>query len=135
MPMYIRYVSGSLTSALSRLLWFLAQPPCPALVFFPYHLLIGALDAVPKKRGPKTDVLEALLRRVDGLEAKLKETKTEAGSSTSEGAETEPPDKSISSAQPSGVGGDSEMKTQSSAEEARGSDMEGSPMSSTSQQQ
>ncbi|KAM0574517.1 hypothetical protein ACHAP9_001219 [Verticillium nonalfalfae] len=29
--------------------------------------------AVPKKRGPKTDVLEALLKRVDGLEAKLKE--------------------------------------------------------------
>ncbi|KAJ2903549.1 fungal specific transcription factor [Zalerion maritima] len=32
-----------------------------------------APDAVPKKRGPKTDVLEALLKRVDGLEAKLKE--------------------------------------------------------------
>ncbi|KAF9765145.1 hypothetical protein IL306_002621 [Fusarium sp. DS 682] len=29
--------------------------------------------AVPKKRGPKTDVLEALLKRVDGLEAKLRE--------------------------------------------------------------
>ncbi|KAG6102105.1 hypothetical protein E4U30_000113 [Claviceps sp. LM220 group G6] len=28
-------------------------------------------DAVPKKRGPKTDVLAALLKRVDGLEAKL----------------------------------------------------------------
>lgn len=28
---------------------------------------------MPKKRGPKTDVLEALLKRVDGLEAKLKE--------------------------------------------------------------
>lgn len=33
-------------------------------------------DAVPKKRGPKTDVLEALLKRVDGLEARLKEQKT-----------------------------------------------------------
>jgi hypothetical protein len=32
-------------------------------------------DAVPKKRGPKTDVLEALLKRVDGLEQKLKEKK------------------------------------------------------------
>jgi hypothetical protein len=32
-------------------------------------------DAVPKKRGPKTDVLEALLKRVDGLEAKFKEKK------------------------------------------------------------
>ncbi|KAG0646889.1 putative transcriptional regulatory [Hyphodiscus hymeniophilus] len=30
-------------------------------------------DAVPKKRGPKTDVLEALLRRVDGLERRLKD--------------------------------------------------------------
>lgn len=29
------------------------------------------LDAVPKKRGPKTDVLEALLKRVDGLEKRL----------------------------------------------------------------
>lgn len=35
--------------------------------------LFSATDAVPKKRGPKTDVLEALLKRVDGLEAKLKE--------------------------------------------------------------
>ncbi|KAK9774495.1 putative Fungal-specific transcription factor domain-containing protein [Seiridium cardinale] len=34
-----------------------------------------AEDAVPKKRGPKTDVLEALLKRVDGLEQKLKESK------------------------------------------------------------
>ncbi|ENH65023.1 hypothetical protein FOC1_g10001305, partial [Fusarium oxysporum f. sp. cubense race 1] len=30
-------------------------------------------DAVPKKRGPKADVLEALLKRVDALEAKLRE--------------------------------------------------------------
>ena len=36
------------------------------------------LDAVPKKRGPKTDVLEALLKRVDGLEAKLKEKNAES---------------------------------------------------------
>lgn len=35
-------------------------------------------DAVPKKRGPKTDVLEALLKRVDGLEAKLKEKNAES---------------------------------------------------------
>lgn len=34
---------------------------------------------MPKKRGPKTDVLEALLKRVDGLEAKLKEKNTEDG--------------------------------------------------------
>lgn len=33
--------------------------------------LTSAADAVPKKRGPKTDVLEALLKRVDGLEKRL----------------------------------------------------------------
>jgi len=33
------------------------------------------IDAVPKKRGPKTDVLEALLKRVDGLEKKLRDEK------------------------------------------------------------
>jgi hypothetical protein len=32
-------------------------------------------DAVPKKRGPKTDVLEALLKRVDGLEKRLHDEK------------------------------------------------------------
>jgi hypothetical protein len=39
---------------------------------------LTAVDAVPKKRGPKTDVLEALLKRVDGLEAKLKEKNAES---------------------------------------------------------
>jgi hypothetical protein len=38
---------------------------------------------VPKKRGPKTDVLEALLKRVDGLEAQLKDAKGEATPATS----------------------------------------------------
>ena len=32
-------------------------------------------DAVPKKRGPKTDVLEALLKRVNGLEKRLEDEK------------------------------------------------------------
>lgn len=40
-----------------------------------------ALDAVPKKRGPKTDVLEALLKRVDGLERRLKDEKKSQSSS------------------------------------------------------
>ncbi|VUC36949.1 unnamed protein product [Clonostachys rosea] len=40
-------------------------------------------DAVPKKRGPKTDVLDALLKRVDGLEAKLREKNAEQVSSSS----------------------------------------------------
>lgn len=30
------------------------------------------VDAVPRKRGPKTDVLDALLKRVDGLEKRLR---------------------------------------------------------------
>jgi hypothetical protein len=38
------------------------------------------LDAIPKKRGPKTDVLEALLKRVDGLEKRLKDEKTNQSS-------------------------------------------------------
>jgi hypothetical protein len=37
--------------------------------------LMYLTDAVPKKRGPKTDVLEALLKRVDGLERRLKDEK------------------------------------------------------------
>jgi hypothetical protein len=53
------------------------------MVAYPSHLiLVGTItvtgapsdatpDAVPKKRGPKTDVLEALLKRVDGLEKRL----------------------------------------------------------------
>ncbi len=40
-------------------------------------------DAVPKKRGPKTDVLEALLKRVDGLERRLKDEKQLNGSKDS----------------------------------------------------
>lgn len=43
------------------------------------------LDAVPKKRGPKTDVLDALLKRVDGLEAKLREKNAEQTSPTTSG--------------------------------------------------
>ncbi|KAK8045074.1 hypothetical protein PG993_005098 [Apiospora rasikravindrae] len=43
-------------------------------------------DAVPKKRGPKTDVLEALLKRVDGLEQKLKDQKNSGSSPTTEEA-------------------------------------------------
>lgn len=38
---------------------------------------MSGLDAVPKKRGPKTDVLEALLKRVNGLEKRLKDEKKE----------------------------------------------------------
>lgn len=46
-------------------------------------MLTQPTDAVPKKRGPKTDVLEALLKRVDGLEAKLREKGEDDSSPTS----------------------------------------------------
>ncbi|KAE8144825.1 hypothetical protein BDV25DRAFT_134333 [Aspergillus avenaceus] len=45
--------------------------------------------AVPKKRGPKTDVLEALLKRVDGLEKRLQD-ENHPLSPTSSGSPTKP---------------------------------------------
>ena len=47
-------------------------------------------DAIPKKRGPKTDVLEALLKRVDGLEKRLHDEKNPI-SPTSPDTPDEPP--------------------------------------------
>ncbi|KAF2635870.1 hypothetical protein P280DRAFT_410729 [Massarina eburnea CBS 473.64] len=44
------------------------RPTCEACQVFN---CLCIYDAVPKKRGPKTDVLEALLKRVDGLEKRL----------------------------------------------------------------
>ncbi len=69
------------------------QPPasisrCP--------LANGIPDAVPKKRGPKTDVLEALLKRVDGLEARLKDKKADADAESSENAAASAPEASSS---------------------------------------
>ncbi|KAI0146940.1 hypothetical protein GGR57DRAFT_279677 [Xylariaceae sp. FL1272] len=57
------------------------RPSCEACQVFQCPCVY---DAVPKKRGPKTDVLEALLKRVDGLEAQLKEKKTSDTSPTGE---------------------------------------------------
>jgi hypothetical protein len=66
------------------------RPTCEACQVFQCPCIYGAyrfyragqtctesslIDAVPKKRGPKTDVLEALLKRVDGLERRLKDEK------------------------------------------------------------
>ncbi|KXG52273.1 Transcription factor [Penicillium griseofulvum] len=48
------------------------RPSCEACKVFQCPCLY---DAVPKKRGPKTDVLEALLKRVDGLEKRLHDEK------------------------------------------------------------
>ncbi|KAF2662218.1 hypothetical protein K491DRAFT_710166 [Lophiostoma macrostomum CBS 122681] len=45
------------------------RPTCEACQVFACPCIY---DAVPKKRGPKTDVLEALLKRVDGLEQRLR---------------------------------------------------------------
>ncbi|KAG9232588.1 fungal-specific transcription factor domain-containing protein [Amylocarpus encephaloides] len=56
------------------------RPTCEACQVFQCPCIY---DAVPKKRGPKTDVLEALLKRVDGLEKKLKDEKN-SNSPTSE---------------------------------------------------
>ncbi|KAK0651579.1 fungal-specific transcription factor domain-containing protein [Cercophora newfieldiana] len=61
------------------------RPACEACQVFQCPCIY---DAVPKKRGPKTDVLEALLKRVDGLEARLKEKKTEPEMPTSESADS-----------------------------------------------
>ena len=41
-------------------------------------------DAIPKKRGPKTDVLEALLKRVNGLEKRLKDEGKDPDDNTQE---------------------------------------------------
>ncbi|RYO79283.1 hypothetical protein DL766_002086 [Monosporascus sp. MC13-8B] len=57
------------------------RPACEACQVFQCPCIY---DAVPKKRGPKTDVLEALLKRVDGLEARLKDQKNSETSPTTD---------------------------------------------------
>ena len=51
------------------------RPKCEACKIFQCACLY---DAVPKKRGPKTEVLESLLKRVDELEKKLPHEKKSA---------------------------------------------------------
>ncbi|KAH9839631.1 shikimate 3-dehydrogenase (NADP+) [Teratosphaeria destructans] len=48
------------------------KPSCEACQVFRVPCIY---DATPKKRGPKTDVLEALVKRVNGLEKRLKDEK------------------------------------------------------------
>ncbi|KAL1965102.1 hypothetical protein VTN77DRAFT_6015 [Rasamsonia byssochlamydoides] len=72
------------------------RPSCEACKVFQCPCIY---DAIPKKRGPKTDVLEALLKRVDGLEKRLQEEKspvtpTEASSSVKKQEEEPPPSES-----------------------------------------
>jgi hypothetical protein len=52
-------------------------PAYTVCVFQSYHLRYANTpgDATPKKRGPKPDVLEALLKRMDGLEKRLQDEK------------------------------------------------------------
>ncbi|KAI1443285.1 hypothetical protein F5Y02DRAFT_429011 [Annulohypoxylon stygium] len=57
------------------------RPSCEACQVFQCPCVY---DAIPKKRGPKTDVLEALLKRVDGLEAQLKDRRQSDASPTTE---------------------------------------------------
>ncbi|OAA50741.1 Fungal specific transcription factor [Cordyceps fumosorosea ARSEF 2679] len=98
------------------------RPSCEACQLFQCPCVY---DAVPKKRGPKTDVLEALLKRVDGLEAKLKEKNAEDGTdATVEASEAqsadseeagpsevcEPPLKRIASASEKSASGTAEPK-------------------------
>ncbi|KAM0457706.1 hypothetical protein ACHAPV_006601 [Trichoderma viride] len=64
------------------------RPSCEACLVFQCPCVY---DAVPKKRGPKTDVLEALLKRVDGLEAKLKEKNAESEQPSSSESTTQEP--------------------------------------------
>ncbi|KAL2192034.1 fungal transcriptional regulatory-like protein [Thermothelomyces heterothallicus CBS 203.75] len=69
------------------------RPACEACQVFQCPCIY---DAVPKKRGPKTDVLEALLKRVDGLEARLREKKAGTEAESSESAVTDAPEPSNS---------------------------------------
>lgn len=77
------------TDSLPKIKCNRSRPTCEACQLFQCPCIYGGLngvanfgdatnkliDAVPKKRGPKTDLLEALLKRVDGLERRLKDEK------------------------------------------------------------
>ncbi|EMC97558.1 hypothetical protein BAUCODRAFT_69220, partial [Baudoinia panamericana UAMH 10762] len=66
------------------------RPSCEACQVFKCPCIY---DATPRKRGPKTDVLEALLKRVNGLEKRLKdegpsEAKNDGGVAAESAAQT-----------------------------------------------
>ncbi|KAK4158516.1 fungal transcriptional regulatory-like protein [Chaetomidium leptoderma] len=92
------------------------RPACEACQVFQCPCIY---DAVPKKRGPKTDVLEALLKRVDGLEARLKDKKADPDAESSEDAMTDAPEAPASAQSPSnaapGVKPDMGQETQDTA--------------------
>ena len=62
---------GLLSLCLPLHLWYVSGAVNEAFHTSSLADISGPADAVPKKRGPKTDVLEALLKRVDGLEKRL----------------------------------------------------------------
>ncbi|OGE50321.1 hypothetical protein PENARI_c017G09939 [Penicillium arizonense] len=64
------------------------RPSCEACKVFQCPCVY---DAVPKKRGPKTDVLEALLKRVDGLEKRLHDEKNPISPTSPDQAPDDPP--------------------------------------------
>ncbi|KAK7991931.1 fungal transcriptional regulatory-like protein [Apiospora saccharicola] len=84
------------------------RPACEACQVFQCPCIY---DAVPKKRGPKTDVLEALLKRVDGLEQKLKDQKNSDSSPGTDEASALAATETISNA------GSAESATSASAAE------------------
>ena len=63
------------------------RPTCEACKIFQCSCLY---DAVPKKRGPKTDVLEALVKRIDGLEKKLADEKRSSATALASPSITSP---------------------------------------------
>ncbi|KAK3326439.1 fungal transcriptional regulatory-like protein [Apodospora peruviana] len=108
------------------------RPACEACQVFQCPCIY---DAVPKKRGPKTDVLEALLKRVDGLEAKLKEKKTDTGTMAAEGTPSDAGEGPSSAAQAAAsVNGGEDTPNQPSTGTARGQGIRESPESSPNQQ-
>lgn len=87
-----------------------------------------SLDAVPKKRGPKTDILEALLKRVDGLEQKLKDQKKEGGDEAGgEGSEAS----GVGSGSGSGISPSSDESPGATAATATAGESSTSPSSKT----
>lgn len=82
----------------------MVRPDCTQAARFAQRTLNHA-GAVPKKRGPKTDVLEALLKRVDGLEKRL-QTDSKPDSPTEETALEDSNGNSVSALLPQHVSND-----------------------------
>ncbi|KAF2117760.1 fungal-specific transcription factor domain-containing protein [Lophiotrema nucula] len=74
------------------------RPSCEACQVFACPCIY---DAVPKKRGPKTDVLEALLKRVDGLEKRLHTEGKEDSATDTEAAVIDTSDEGKPASRPS----------------------------------